>query len=162
MVLLLTAAREKETDKEINLINKLFTNTYMNAFKKSIPGFVFLFCTLFSLDSYAQATVTFNLNLKPQLEDSTFIPVTDVIELVGDLSPLGRNRVLRLRDLAPKDSIYTVEVEFPRRFNQRTLTYNFVLRTEIRGVFRESLPRTLLLRTGTVELDPFYFDAFAW
>ena len=130
--------------------------------KRSISLFTLLFIVLFTTDTYAQSKITFNLNLKPQLEDSTFIPQTDIVEIIGDLSPLGRNRRLRLRDLEPVDSVYTVEIDFPRRFRNSTLTFNYIITTQLNGVFRESLPRTLALRPGQVELEAFYFNAFAW
>ncbi len=110
---------------------------------------------------YAQSKVTFNLNLKPMLEDSTFIPGRDMAEVTGNLYPLGRNRNVRLYDLEPVDSVYTAEITFPRSVMGRQLEWNFVL-TLNQNTRREDMPRRLGLRSGDVELDPFYFNAFAW
>lgn len=109
----------------------------------------------------AQTTVIFNLNLKPQLEDSSFIPDRDILEVTGNLYPFGYNKNIKLEDLAPVDSIYTVEVNFSGAENNKTLEYNFLIRTE-REEFKENRPRVLELHNGTIALDALYFNAFAW
>jgi len=106
----------------------------------------FLLLTLISISGYSQSKITFNVNLKPQLEDSTFVPPNDFIEITGDLYPLGKNKRLRLRDSAPKDSIYTVEIRFPRRLNNQQLTYTYIMTTAKNGEEREMRPRSIVLR----------------
>lgn len=114
----------------------------------------------FAGSAHAQSKITFNLNLKPMLEDSTFIPGRDIAEVTGDLYPLGRNRNVRLYDRDPIDSVYTAEVTFPRSAMGKQLEWNFVL-TINQNTRREDMVRRLGLR-GDKELDPFYFNAFAW
>lgn len=110
----------------------------------------------------AQTTVVFNLNLKPQLEDSLFVAGRgDIAQLTGNMYPLGRNRFIRLRDEEPIDSVYTAEVTFPRAVRGRRLSYNYLLETENR-IFREQMPRHVELTGGEVELDPLYFDSYVW
>jgi hypothetical protein len=109
----------------------------------------------------ARQRVTFNVNLKPQLEDSTFIPGRDQLQLVGNLQPINTARPYFLTDTEPIDSVYSVTINFPGRFRNQTLIYNFEMTI---NYFKqtESLERRLLLRTGEVELDALYFNAFAW
>lgn len=114
-----------------------------------------------SVNVYAQSKVTFNINLKPQLEDSTFIPGRDLVQLVGSIRPINTARPTYLVDSEPVDSIYSVTVDFSSRYRNQTLTYNFELRVNFERR-KETLPRTLLLSLREIELDPLYFDAFAW
>lgn len=109
----------------------------------------------------ARQQVTFNVNLKPQLEDSIFIPGRDQLQLVGNLQPINTARPYFLTDTEPIDSVYSVTINFPGRFRNQTLVYNFEMTVNyIKQT--ESLERRLLLRTGEVELDALYFNAFAW
>jgi len=125
---------------------------------------LYLFFLVVSVSAgHAQTTkITFSVNLKPQLEDSTFVPPYDFIELVGDQQPLGRGKSLRLQDKAPKDSVYTVDVTFSRRHTNQTLTYNFILNTAKNGKQEEMMPRKIVLTGNKVELDPVLFNSFAW
>ena len=121
-----------------------------------------LLCMLFiapALLASAQSTITFKVNLKPQMEDSVFVPGRDVAKIIGDISPLPRG--IALKDESPQDSIYTVEVRFSRAYTGKKLSYNFVLETEPR-VMQESRPRTIGIRSGDMELAALYFDTFAW
>lgn len=122
-----------------------------------ISTFVFAF----AIHCNAQTTVIFNLNLKPQLEDSSFVPGSDILEVTGNLYPFGFNKNFRLEDAAPIDSIYTVEVSFTGAENNKTLEYNFLIRTDTEEI-KESRPRVLELNSGTIALDALYFNAFAW
>lgn len=115
----------------------------------------------FTIHCNAQTTVIFNLNLNPQLEDSSFVPDRDILEVTGNLYPFGFNKNFKLEDLAPLDSIYTVEVNFSGAENNKTLEYNFLIRTE-REEIKENRPRVLELHSGTIALDALYFNAFAW
>ena len=109
----------------------------------------------------AQTSITFNVNLKPQLEDSTFIPGRDQIKIVGDLQPINSATPYYLIDESPKDSIYSVTIRFSSRFRVQMLNYNFeLLSNYIR--FTEVMPRSVQLQGREVELDPLYFNAFAW
>ena len=111
--------------------------------------------------SQAQTTIKFAVNIKPLLEDSVFVPPLDYVELSGDQYPLGQYKYLRMRDEEPVDSVYSVEVTFPRRLLNRQLSYNFILRRPEQGDMFESMPRNLLIRGNDVAIDTLYFDAFA-
>lgn len=120
----------------------------------------FIFATAFAGQSTAQATLTFQVNLKPQLEDSVFIPGRDLIKLTGNMYPLS-GQGLTLNDSAPKDSIYTTEVKLPKSSVGKKLTYNFVLNVDEKTI-KESMPRSIKIRSGDFTLDALYFDSFAW
>lgn len=122
----------------------------------ALLAFILAFAEL----SYAQSTVTFQVNLKPQLEDSVFIPGRDVVKLTGNTYPLS-GRGISLKDNAPKDSIYTVEVKFPGSADGKKVSYNYELNANER-VIKESMPRLIQLRQGEFTLDALYFDTFAW
>ncbi|MGB0346730.1 MAG: hypothetical protein ACPGGA_04545 [Balneolaceae bacterium] len=109
----------------------------------------------------AQTSITFNVNLKPQLEDSSFIPGRDNLKIVGDLYPINTPNPYYLVDEEPIDSIYSITIRFSSRFRNQMLTYNFeMMANYIRTV--EVLPRSIQLQSREVELDPLYFNAFAW
>jgi len=110
---------------------------------------------------YAQNKVTFKVNLKPQLEDSIFVPGRDVALLSGNLSPLSSTNRLQMTDGTPADSIYSVEVNFPYTALNKNLTYNFILKTPDREI-KETRPRIITIRNGDRELNPLQFDTFAW
>lgn len=130
----------------------------MNISKAILLTTAFLF--FFSHQGQAQAQITFQLNLKPQLEDSVFIPGRDVVKLKGNTYPLTGSGIT-LVDASPKDSVYSVEVRFPGSANGNRISYNFVLETEPKTL-KESMPRQLRLSRGKRELDALYFDSFAW
>lgn len=101
------------------------------------------------------------MNLKPQLEDSSFIPGRDNLKIVGDLYPIITPNPYYLVDEEPIDSIYSITIRFSSRFRNQMLTYNFeMMANYIRTV--EVLPRSIQLQSREVELDPLYFNAFAW
>ena len=105
--------------------------------------------------------ITFNVNLKPQLEDSIFVPGRDQIKIVGDLYPINTPNPYFLLDEEPIDSVYSITVRFSSRFRDQILTYNFEMMTNyIRNV--EVLPRNIQLMGQDVQTDPLYFNAFAW
>lgn len=109
----------------------------------------------------AQSSVTFNVNLKPQLEDSTFVPGRDKLEIIGDIRPLSMLRAFQLTDTEPIDSVYSVTLNFSTRFKRQTLTYNFIM-TANDVKLTEVLERNLTLQNREVSLDALYFNAFAW
>lgn len=109
----------------------------------------------------AQTSITFNVNLKPQLEDSTFVPGRDQIKIVGDLYPIDTPNPYYLVDEAPKDSIYSITIRFSSRFRNQMLNYNFEM-TSNYVQLTEVLTRSVQLQGREVELDPLYFNAFAW
>ena len=113
-----------------------------------------------STTSFAQTKVTFNLNLKPMLLDSTFIPGQEFLEIKGDFSPFTRTTRFQMTDEAPLDSVYSVTLDFPRRYNGQTLTYNYVIRSLIARERNEFLPRTLDLKGKEIVDPPYYFDSF--
>lgn len=107
----------------------------------------------------AQATVTFNVDMKGLLADSLFVPGEDQLKLTGDIFPLGRGRDMLLKDTAPEDSIYSVEVSFFSRDAGDMLIYNYlIIRPE--STEREIQPRQLLIPSGNTELTPIPFNAF--
>ncbi len=129
---------------------------------KLLSGFLVLLVVLvFATDAFARQEVTFNVNLKPQLEDSIFVPGRDQLKLVGSLQPINTARPYFLTDTEPIDSVYSVTINFPSRFRNQTLVYNFEMTVNYRKL-TEDLERQLLLRQGEVELDALYFNAFAW
>jgi hypothetical protein len=105
------------------------------------------------------STVTFNVILKGQLEDSSFVPGRDYVRVTGNIPPL--NRPLILKDTAPIDSIFSGEITFSSRFNNQQLRYNYELVID-RRVTAEDTPRTLPLNGQDVILPPLHFNAFAW
>lgn len=129
--------------------------------------FKFLLTSLFLISIFtsgsliAQSSVTFNVNLKPQLEDSTFVPGRDKLEIIGDIRPLSMLRAFQLTDTEPIDSVYSVTLNFSTRFNRQTLTYNFIM-TANDVKLTEVLERNLTLQNREVSLDALYFNAFAW
>ncbi|MBO6537215.1 MAG: hypothetical protein JJ966_13415 [Balneolaceae bacterium] len=127
-------------------------------------SYLVFFITLFiSTPGYlqAQTSITFSVNLKPQLEDSTFIPGRDQIKIVGDLYPINTPNPYYLVDEAPRDSIYSITVRFSSRFRNQMLNYNFEMTSNYVRL-TEVLPRSIQLQGREIELDPFYFNAFAW
>ena len=116
---------------------------------------------LSSVEALARQQVTFNIDIKPQLEDSIFIPGRDQLRIVGNLQPINTARPYFLSDEEPIDSVYSVTINFPQRFRNQTLIYNYEM--TINYVKQtEDLERQLLLRQGDVELPPLFFNAFAW
>lgn len=69
----------------------------------------------------AQTSITFNVNLKPQLEDSSFIPGRDNLKIVGDLYPIITPNPYYLVDEEPIDSIYSITIRFSSRFEIKCL-----------------------------------------
>lgn len=124
-------------------------------------GMLLVLMGIFSVSMYAQSKITFNINLKPQLEDSTFVPGRDNVQLTGSIYPLTSANPTYLIDSEPIDSIYSVTISFPNRVRNQTLTYNFEMLIDYQKR-KESLPRNLLISLSEVELDALYFDAFAW
>lgn len=122
---------------------------------------LFLVSILTSSSIIAQSSVTFNVNLKPQLEDSSFVPGRDMLEIIGDIRPLSMLRTFRLTDTEPVDSVYSVTLNFSTRFNRQMLTYNFIM-TANSVKLTEVLERNLTLQNREVSLDALYFNAFAW
>lgn len=108
----------------------------------------------------AQTKVTFNVNMKPMLEDSTFIPGQDILRVKGDLQPFTRVTTFQLSDEQPIDSVYSVTVNFPRRYTDQTLTFNYFIQTLNRGTLQESLPRYIELKGMDVNHPPYVFDTF--
>lgn len=110
----------------------------------------------------AQTEVTFKVNIKPQLKDSTLIPGRgDEVQLKGNLYPLQPSQPITMKDENPVDSVYTATVEFPQTQQGKTLYYKFILQLPERTI-TESMPRQVNIQGEEIELDPLYFDAFAW
>lgn len=110
----------------------------------------------------AQTTVTFNVNLKPQLENGDFIPGRgDKIELTGNIIPLRPGVYLRMRDQEPIDSVYSVTVPFSRNQQDRSLSYNYVLTIDGETLSEDS-PHRIVLRGRAINLDALYFGSNVW
>lgn len=125
---------------------------------------VILFCLLVPAafnTARAQATVTFQVNLKPQLEDSVFLPGRDRAEITGNLFPLSHGRTMLLEDTEPVDSVYSLEVRFPRSATGKKLTFYYMLTIDSE-TNKESMPRSLEIRKGAYKLDALYFGSYAW
>ena len=121
----------------------------------------FLAVSIFTHSVTAQNTVTFKVNLQPQLKDSIFVPGRDVALLQGNLFPLTPTNRVQLTEGAEVDSIYTVDISFPFTAVDKELTYNFILKTPEEEM-KEINPRSIRIRRGDRELDALYFNAFAW
>ena len=121
----------------------------------------FLAATMITNSVTAQNTVTFKVNLQPQLKDSIFVPGRDVALLTGNVFPLTPTNRVKLTEGSEVDSIYTVEISFPFSAVDKELEYNFVLKTQDKEM-KEMNPRFLRIRKGDRELDALYFNAFAW
>ncbi len=127
-----------------------------------ILPFLIISCVVFFPSNSAIAQkVTFNVNLKPQLEDSTFIPGRDQLRVIGSAQPISLATPYYLTDQEPIDSVYSVTINFSPRYRNQTIVYNFEMTANYRKI-TEELERQLLIRQGEVELDPLYFNAFAW
>ncbi|RNC85717.1 MAG: hypothetical protein ED557_02790 [Balneola sp.] len=124
----------------------------------------FLFFGLILLSSNqaeARQSVTFNVNMKPQLEDSTFVPGRDQLQIVGNIPPINSLRPYYLIDSEPIDSVYSVTINFPARFRNQTISYNFEMTANYRK-YTEVMERNVRLLYNEVSLDALYFNAFAW
>jgi|AntRauTorckE6833_2_1112554.scaffolds.fasta_scaffold15626_2 hypothetical protein len=108
---------------------------------------------------YAQTTVTFNVNLRTMLKDSTFIPGQDVIQITGNVYPLDKRRGIELSDGTPADSVYSVEIDFPRRRNSQNLLYSFEVKKPYDSI-TENAPRSLNLVGEDQVLPPMIFNSF--
>jgi hypothetical protein len=108
----------------------------------------------------AQVTVTFNLDLRMQIEDGSFVPGRDRAEVMGDIYPLTRSRNYQLRDLSPFDSVYTVEITFARRFMNNDLNYNYIIKKFNGGEIRESELRQIRFVTSNQIIAPQLFDGY--
>ncbi len=122
--------------------------------------FLFISFIAFSVTAFAQTKVTFNINLKPMLLDSTFIPGQEFLEVKGDLRPFTRTTTFQMTDETPIDSVYSVTIEFPSRYNGQILTYNYVIKSLTKKERNEFLPRTLDLKGKEIVDPPYYFDSF--
>lgn len=107
----------------------------------------------------AQTSVTFNIDMKQMMQDSTFIPGQHVIQVNGNLFPFGPNRPVRMRDEQPKDSVFTAEVSFSRRFNEERLRFNFEIVKPVETI-KERGPRSIVLNGQDITLPPAVFNSF--
>ena len=124
--------------------------------------FLLFFCQggLTQSELMAQINVTFNLDLRMQIEDGSFIPGRDRAELMGDIYPLTRSRNYLLRDLSPFDSVYTVEITFGRRFMNQDLNYNYIIKKFNGSEIRESELRQIRFVTSNQIIAPQLFDGY--
>lgn len=119
-------------------------------------------CLLTGIESAAaQSSVTFKVNLKPQLEDSVFIPDRDRIYVKGDIFPLTGSRKIYLKDEAPADSVYETTVNFSASATGRELNYTFFIALPDE-VLEEQMARRVKIEAEEKELDALYFNSFAW
>lgn len=106
------------------------------------------------------ATVTFNINLQPELKNSVFIPGRDWIVITGNQYPFDKLNN-RLEDSAPIDSIYSITLQFRSSDINKNLGFNYVMYIEGNAI-REDMRREIEIYQDSQNLDPFYFNAFAW
>lgn len=125
--------------------------------KRIILFYTFFFTPVLMVQ--AQTTVTFNVDLRPMMRDSTFIPGQHYLQVNGNLYPFGQNRPVRLNDETPKDSIFTAEVRFSRRYNNEQLTYNYEI-VKPEEILKERGGRSLILSGQDVTLPPVGFNSF--
>src|SRR6056297_2585424 len=92
-------------------------------------------------------TVTFNVNMKPMLEDSSFVPGQDVLRVTGNIYPLGPNQFVQLRDTSPRDSIFSAEVRFTNPQPNEVLEYTFQILRPENQIERERGMRRIPLRS---------------
>ncbi|MEP1151007.1 MAG: hypothetical protein JXR20_06730 [Balneola sp.] len=116
---------------------------------------------ILSVSASAQTKIFFNLDMRKALQDSLFVPPIDKVKLVGNMKPLNGYQTIYLSDTEPVDSIYTVEIDFPRRDEGKTLSYNFVLQFQNRTM-EEQGTRNIKITGKEIELPPIQFGAFAW
>lgn len=121
-----------------------------------------IFSLLISGSAFAQSKITFNVDMRSELEDSVFVPSRgDVLEIKGDFYPLNNPRGLVMVDDEPIDSVYSITVNFSSRYRNKSLTYNYFM--TVNGQTRtEVLPRSLQLQGREIDLTPLYFNAFSW
>lgn len=121
-----------------------------------------LFMLIGSQQASAQSEITFNVNLKPMLEDSSFVPGQHTLLIKGNRAPLNFRTGMRMEDKAPADSIYSVTITFSRTITGRDLEYGFFIRQPNGRETAEDIPRTFNLPGRKVDLDALYFNSFAW
>lgn len=129
--------------------------------KRLINLFAAILFSAISSIAVAQTTVTFNVNLKPQLEDSTFIPGRDIAGVIGNLHPFQFNAPIKMTDEEPIDSIFTVTVDFPAYQTGKSLQFRYILQTEDEDL-RELRPRSIGLKKGKTNLDALFFNTYAF
>lgn len=123
--------------------------------KKIVFIFLLIFIPTFFVN--AQTTVVFNVDLRAVMNDSTFIPGEDDIQVKGNLYPLTPSMPVKMQDQAPVDSIYTVELRFPPQHDGKKLNFNFEIAKK-RRVLKEQVTRTLFLNGEKIELQTLGFD----
>jgi hypothetical protein len=117
---------------------------------------------LFSqFELFSQPTITFNINLEPQLKDSVFIPGRDRILVTGNTFPLTQSSNILKDSSTPPDSIYSITLRFSNNDFGKTLNYKYIM--YINGQRKEeSLDRQVRVRREEMDLDALYFDSYAW
>lgn len=121
--------------------------------------FLIIALSILSTSSFAQASVTFQIDLKKQLKDSVFIPSEHSIVIVGNKLPFTRTNSFELQDKAPIDSVYSVGIRFPSHVTGEKLEYNYVIKRPS-GDLEESRARFLPLREGNRVMYMAYFNNF--
>ena len=109
-----------------------------------------------------QTKITFNIDMRPQIEDSTFIPAIHSIKLAGNQLPFSKTRKIKMRDRAPVDSIYSATVYFPSIVNDTFLEYNFLIKTPGGKVIQEQKVRLLQLEKQRESIPPSFFGKFGY
>ena len=99
--------------------------------------------------------------MRPQIKDSTFIPATHTIKLAGNQLLFSKTRKIKIRDLAPIDSIYTTTVHFPSIVNDEFLEYHFSIKSPNEKVIQEQKVRLLQLEKKET-IPPAFFGKFGY
>lgn len=133
----------------------------MTYYFKTLINSILLF--LLAQSVMAQANITFQIDLKNQMEDSVFVPSEHSIVLTGNQRPFTQLSEYELKDEEPIDSVYTKQVRFPSSVMGNTLKYNYKIKRPEEGDKTESQPRLLPLeKNNNRVLNPDYFNMFAW
>lgn len=120
-----------------------------------------IFCSILIIeDAVAQTKITFQIDMADAMEQKLFDPTKDKIRVLGGFPPLNSAPKLYLKDTSPKDSVFSVTVNFGQFYKGRILQYNFELEFPDRTL-REELPRQVRIQGKEIELPAVPFGASA-
>lgn len=110
---------------------------------------------------YAQADVTFQVDITHVLEGSEFDPERDRVELIGNRSPLSAIQPRKMKPDEENQNLFKITVTFPTSLSNATLEYQF--RVMINNRYNnEDIPRSLRIPANDRTLDSLYFNSYAW
>lgn len=109
---------------------------------------------------WAQSKITFQVDMQDQITSGAFIPGSSTVAISGDQLPFSKTRRIKLKDTAPRDSIYTATVQFPSLTNGRELTYQYLIKKDYTPV-KERNSRSYRITSENEVLPVVKFDEFA-